>query len=59
MPDDKSKTGPEDAQRVNIHEAYEVEYWCRKFGCTAEQLKTAVKNVGVMAADVEAELKRR
>ena len=56
--DDKTKTGPADGTRVNVGEDYEVSYWCGKFGCTAEQLKAAVKNVGVMARDVEAALKR-
>jgi hypothetical protein len=59
MADDKSKTRPQDALRVNVHEAYEVEYWTKKFGCTADQLRAAVQRVGVMAADVETELKRR
>jgi hypothetical protein len=43
--------------RVNVHEDYEVKYWCGKYGCTPEQLKAAVKKVGVMAKDVEKELK--
>jgi hypothetical protein len=59
MADDKSKTAPEDAQRVNVHEDYEVQYWTKKFGCTPEQLKAAVKKVGVMAKNVEMELARR
>jgi hypothetical protein len=59
MPDDKTKTAPQDAARVNVHEAYEVEYWTKKFGCTLQQLKAAVQRVGVMAKDVEGDLKRR
>jgi hypothetical protein len=59
MSDDKSKKGPADRDRINVHEDYEVEYWTKKFGCTAEQLKAAVKKVGVMAKDVETELKLR
>lgn len=59
MSDDKSKTRPQDASRVNIHEPYEVEYWCSKFGCTEQELVDAVQKVGVMADDVEKELKRR
>ena len=39
MADDKSKTAPQDAQRVNVHEAYEVQYWTKRFGCTPDQLK--------------------
>jgi hypothetical protein len=42
---------------VNVNEDYEVRSWCAKFGCTPEQLKAVVKKVGVMAKDVEAELK--
>ena len=59
MSDDKSKRRPQDASRVNIHEPYEVEYWCEKFGCTKQQLIDAVQKVGAMADDVEKELKRR
>ena len=58
MSDDKSKRGEADRSRINVDETYEVEYWSKKFGCSAEQLKNAVKKVGVMAKDVEAELKK-
>lgn len=56
--DDKTKTGPADGTRVNVNEDYELRYWSQKFGVTADQLKVAVKKVGVMASDVEADLKR-
>ena len=59
MADDKTKTAPQDALRVNVHEDYELAYWSKKFHCTRDQLKAAVKKVGVMAKDVETELKRR
>jgi len=59
MADDKTKTGPQDAARVNVHEDYEVAYWCKRFGCTPEALRAAVRKAGVMVSDVEAELKRR
>jgi hypothetical protein len=58
MADDTTKTRPQDAQRVNIQEDYEVAYWTKRFGTTPEKLNAAVKKVGVMADDVEAELKR-
>lgn len=51
MADDPSKKGPADANRININEPYEVEYWTMKFGVTAEQLKACVKKVGVMVVD--------
>jgi hypothetical protein len=59
MSDDKSKTGPADAKRVNVHEKYEVEYWTKKWGCTAEELSACVTSVGVMADKVEECLKKK
>jgi hypothetical protein len=59
MADDLSKRGPADRTRVNIHEPWEVKWWCNKFGCTEAHLKLAVTAVGVMADKVEAALKRR
>jgi hypothetical protein len=56
MIDDLTKPGPRDAQRVNVHEDYEVEYWSRKWGISAAQLHAAVKKVGVMADDVAREI---
>jgi hypothetical protein len=58
MSDDKSTRGPADASRINVHEDYELRYWSQKFGVSAEELKAAVKSAGVMAKDVEAQLKK-
>jgi hypothetical protein len=55
--DDKTKRGPQDAARINVHEDYEVRYWTEKFGCTKEELQAAVNKVGVSAAAVEKALK--
>jgi hypothetical protein len=52
MSDDKTKRIPQDANKVNIHEPYEVEYWTKKWGVTKEKLQEAVKNVGVSSAAV-------
>jgi hypothetical protein len=57
MADDKKERRPQDALRVNLSEDYEVQYWTKKFGVTRTQLEAAVKKVGVMAADVEKELR--
>ncbi len=59
MPDDKSKSRPEDAKRINVHEDYELKDWSKKFGVSEDQLKAAVKKVGTSADAVEKELKRR
>jgi hypothetical protein len=52
MSDDKSKRGPADAQRINIHEDYEVLYWTTVLEVSEEKLKETVARVGVMAKDV-------
>jgi hypothetical protein len=46
MSDDKNKVGSPDSKTINIHEPYEVTYWCEKFGCTKQQLLDAVAAVG-------------
>jgi hypothetical protein len=58
MSDDKNERGAADRRRVNLKEEYELQYWSAKFGCSAEQLRTAVDQVGVMASDVESYLKK-
>jgi len=52
MSDDKSNRGPADAQRINVNEDYEVQYWTRELDVSEEELRVVVKRVGVMAADV-------
>lgn len=52
MADDRKERGPQDRARINIHEDYEVRYWTRAFGVSAEELKRAVQAVGVMRDDV-------
>ncbi len=57
MSDDKTKTAPQDAKRVNVNEQYETAYWSQRLATTPEKLKAAVKKVGVMVDDVEKELR--
>jgi hypothetical protein len=52
MPDDLSKTGSADRIRINVHERWEVDYWCRKFDCTEHELIACVEKHGPMAEDV-------
>ena len=58
MPDDKTKRRPQDSSRINIHESYEVNWWCDAFGCTEAQLRAAVSAVGTSAARVREYLKK-
>ena len=57
MVDDLKNRGAQDRLRVNVHEDYEVRYWTEKFQVSAEQLKAAVKKVGVSAKAVQEYLK--
>ena len=59
MADDLRNRGPADRARVNVHESWEVSYWTKEFGCTADQLRSAVTAVGVMVDNVRAYLKRQ
>jgi hypothetical protein len=43
---------PVDGNKVNIHEPYEVNYWCKKWNVTKAQLEAAVKAVGTSKAAV-------
>jgi hypothetical protein len=52
MADDKSNRGPADRARINIHEAYEVEYWSKELGIIPDRLRELVGQHGVMAADI-------
>lgn len=52
MSDDLTKRRPQDAARINMHEAYEVNWWTSKWGVTRTQLQAAVNAVGTSAAAV-------
>jgi hypothetical protein len=39
-----------------MHEDYEVRYWTEKWNVSREQLAAAVREAGVMAADVAKKL---
>jgi hypothetical protein len=54
MSDDLKNTGPQDDSRVNVNQPHEVQYWTRKFGCSEEELRSAVQSVGVSATAVGA-----
>jgi hypothetical protein len=57
MSDDLKNRGPRDRSRVNVHEAWELEYWTKHFGVSATKLKQAVGAVGVMVTDISAWLR--
>ena len=51
MPDNLTKRGL-DGWRINVNERWELDYWTERLGITPEELRQAVKEVGVMADDV-------
>lgn len=59
MSDDLTKRRPQDATKINVHEKWELEYWTKRFGVSAEVLKAAVGAVGVNVSAVEARLKQK
>ena len=56
MADNRSIRGDADRSRINMQEDYEVRYWTQKWNISREQLAAAVREVGVMAADVAKKL---
>ena len=56
MPDNLHIRRPQDPTKINIHEAWEVEYWTKKWSITSAQLATAVRAVGVETHKVAAYL---
>ena len=58
MADDKSKTGKQDKNRINLDEEYEVNYWADKFGISKKELAKVVSEVGNNAKDVKNTLKK-
>jgi lipid-binding SYLF domain-containing protein len=60
MSDRKRNHIPADRSRVNIYEQYELEYWTKKWNCTAAELRAAVAATdSIMAATVETYLKTK
>ncbi|MFN8391809.1 MAG: DUF3606 domain-containing protein [Bdellovibrionota bacterium] len=56
MSDDLSKKTPQDASRIDVNERWELEYWSDRFKVEPDELKKAVKKVGVSAEAVKQHL---
>lgn len=56
MPDDKTKPGGQDRERISLQEEYEVRDWSRSLGCSEADLREAVAEVGHSAEAVRAYL---
>jgi len=56
--DNKNNVGTPDRDRINIHENYEVEYWTKTLGISAEELRKAVEAAGTSADAVRKHIKK-
>lgn len=56
MSDDKKNTGSPDRDRINVNEDYELQYWTKALGVSADELRAAVKAVGPASAAVRKHL---
>ena len=56
MSDNLDRKQPQDANKINVHESWELEYWTRTLGVTTKQLKDAVDAVGTSAKKVKEHL---
>jgi hypothetical protein len=52
MPDDVKNRGPADRKRINVHEPWELRWWCHELNVTPERLRALVEKTGVMVIDV-------
>jgi hypothetical protein len=46
MPDDKSKSGGQDRERIDVNQDYELHDWAKSLGVTPQRVKEAVQAVG-------------
>jgi hypothetical protein len=58
MAGDTTKRGPAHRSRVDINQDHEVRYWTEEIGCTATQLREAVRAVGPMVRNIREHLKK-
>jgi len=59
MTDDRSKAGPADRSRINVHQDHEVQYWTNALGVSELELREAVKAAGPSAEKVRALLESK
>lgn len=53
MADNLKIRQPQDPKQINIHEAWEVAYWCKALNVSEAKLKDAVRTVGTQTAAVK------
>jgi hypothetical protein len=56
MSDNLNNRGPQDRNRINVNESWEVTYWTKELGVSKEELEKAVKKAGTAVPAVRQEL---
>lgn len=56
MSDDRKQVGSPDRDRINVNEDYELQYWTKALGVSADELRAAVDAVGPVADSVRRHL---
>jgi uncharacterized protein DUF3606 len=56
MVDNRKKRGRPDRSRIDVNQAYELQYWKKMFGVSGQQLAAAVRQVGPRVKNVAAYL---
>jgi hypothetical protein len=56
MADDKNKRRPEDSNRINLSESYEVRYWTEELGVSEAMLRQLVERHGPIATKIRRQL---
>lgn len=59
MTDNLKIRRPRDAKEIDVNEPWELSYWTRALGVSADKLSQAVKAVGPMVDDVKRHLNIR
>lgn len=58
MPDDLTKKRPQDAEKINLSQQHEIDYWTKALYTTEAKLRDAVSKVGPYVSDVKEYLRK-
>lgn len=53
MSDNLKIRHPQDPQKINVHEVWELDYWSTSLRVSKDQLNSAVSAVGTLVIDVK------
>lgn len=58
MPDDLTKKHPQDADKINLSQQWEIDYWTEALHTTEARLRAAISKVGPYVSAVREYLKK-